>query len=118
MAGGELRGGEVVEMVDGADAGHGRVRRDAVLGVDDVVVAAMRLERLGKHADRAHDAVADRFPVACLEGYRADADTGCDRPEEGGVPAPAERPHVYLGAQAGEGLGECQGMHDTATRLG
>jgi len=108
----------VVEMVDSADAGQGRVRGDAVLGVDDVIIAATRLERRGKHGDRAHDPLPDRFLIACLEGHRADADTSSHRPKEGSVATPAERPHVYLDAQVGEGFGECQGMHNAAPRLG
>jgi hypothetical protein len=66
--------------------------------VDDVVVAAVRLERLGKHGDRAHDPHPDRFLVACLEGHRTDANVGCDWPEEGAVAIPAQRPYVHFDA--------------------
>jgi hypothetical protein len=112
----QLGGRERVEVVDRPQARQRRIRADAVLGVDDVV--DVRRERLAQHRDGALDAGPDVLARLLRERHRPDADGRVDGAVERPVPAAAQRPHVDLGARAGQRLGEGEGVHDTATRLG
>ncbi len=114
VAGGQLRRGEVVEVVDGPDARPGRVGGDAVLGVHDVV--RRRDERPAQQVDRPQDPLPHR--LAGHLGAVDDVDGHAHVAEETAVAAAAQRPHLGLLAQRGERLGQGEGVHDAAPGLG
>lgn len=118
VAGGQFGGGEVVDVVDGADAAavHG-VGADAVLGVDDVVRG--RIEGRAQGRDGAQDAFPDRLVVGSVgEGHDPQPYGRVHGPEEAVVAAPAQGPHRHVLAGRREGLGEGEGVDDAAARFG
>lgn len=120
VTGGQFGGGEVVDVVDRADApAADRVGADAVLGVDHVVCRRGGFEGFAEDGDGAQDPFADRLAVRAV-GERHDPQSyrGIHRPEETGVAPAAQRPHRDVLTQRGQRLGEGEGVDDAAAWLG
>jgi hypothetical protein len=114
VAGGQLRGGELVEVVDRAHTPAGRVGADAVLGVHHVVPGGV--ERLPQQRDRAQDPLPHALAGPVRERHDPQQDRRVDRPEE--AAAAAQRPHRHVVAEGGQGFGQREGVHHPAAGPG
>ena len=116
MTGGEFGGGEVIDVMHGPHAPAGRVGTDAVLGVHDVVAGSV--EGFPQHGDGAQDPRAHGLAGDLRERHHLLTYPGIDHAEEPAVAAAAERPHGDVLPGGGEGLGQREGVHHAAARLG
>jgi hypothetical protein len=115
MAARQHRRGEVIEVVDGADAAIDRVGADAVLRMDDVVIVGRECRTQG--LDRAHDPLSDRFGVVGRERHHLEVHRGVDRSEETTIAPSTQRPHRHLGPGRGECLRQVERVHHSAARF-
>ena len=84
----ENRGGELVEMVNGADTATDRVRADAVLRVHDI--GCVTVEFGPQHLDRPHDPVGDGVAVAIGEAGQTNRDSRIHRSKEPRIATPGQ----------------------------